>query len=148
MIEIKNKLQIAQDNTVQVPGCEPTTSLTSTGLLRNLSCNGSRISVEDVLRLIPGSRVVRGASPLGNYGTGSFIELPSGPPPNSGCPSSCGTDWYAILKENASNLTPRQAEATPECAGFDYMGWVRDQEAQRAAIIPDMRPNGDPLGRR
>jgi len=82
--EIKNKLEIRPGNVIQVPGCEPVSSLTGLALSRNMSCNASIIPVADVLRLIPGSRIVGKFTPAGQNGTGWFLELPDGPPPKIG----------------------------------------------------------------
>ncbi len=145
-IEIRNKLEILAGNLVQIPGCEPISSVSDT-LASNLRCNSSVISVEDVLALIPGSRIVRVFVSRGHSGTGLFIELPNGPPANAGeCPQPCGTDWYGLLKENARSRIEEETPATPECAGFNFSGCQLDFNVLEHPVDPLQRPNGSPLG--
>lgn len=144
VITIKNKLEIQHGNVISVPGCEPTSSLTGTSLLKNIDCNASIIPLEDALALIPGSRVVRTLIPAGGAGTGKFFELPEGPPPNGNDCDSCPPDFYAILKENARIKEDEEDGLSLEgdiCAGFNFSGTVLEQDPQRTARDPDMRPN-------
>jgi hypothetical protein len=146
-ILIKNKLEIRPGGVISVPGCEPTSSLTSTGLLNNIDCEASIIPLEDALALIPGSRVVRTMVPAGQNGTGRFFELPEGPPPDGnycGCPK----DWYKILKENARVRDQSEEETQNDdvCSGFDFSGCVTSQASIRTARDPEMRPNSSSLG--
>lgn len=144
-ILIKNKLEIQPGNVIKVPGCEPTSSLTSDTLSRNLKCNASVIPVEDVLELIPGSKVVRVLSPFGQSGTGMFIEFPSGPPSDGNlCPADCLTDWYAVLRKNARNLEQEEEEPA-QCAGFNFSGCQFDFDPLAHTRDPEQRPNEKPL---
>jgi hypothetical protein len=154
-ITVKNKLEILPGNVISVPGCEPISSLTSTALARNLHCNASVIPVQEVLRLIPGSRIVQVMTPRGQQGTGTgiFVELPEGPPPYGNvCPPCCLPDWYAILRAHA--YYPNQVEPTPnpkECAGFSINGCMArtpydEVEKMLHPRLPDHRPNGMPVG--
>lgn len=149
-ITVRNKLEIKPGNVISVPGCEPVSALTSIGLLRSLHCNASVISVKKVLQLIPGSRVVRVTSPHGQNGTGSWVELPFGPPPDGDeCPQ-CLVDWYKLLKENAEVPPQEETPFDGPCAGFNYSGCARPAEADyahgmRRTPDPAMRPNGMPL---
>jgi hypothetical protein len=148
-IMIKNKLEILNGNVITVPGCEPVSSVTGTSLLRNINCNASVIPVEDVLRLIPGSKIVKVMTPAGQNGTGRFIELPSGPPPNANkCPKICLTDYYRILKENAKVKKPSDKLIVDGdvCSGFNFSGCVLEQDVLRTTRDPSMRPNSNPLG--
>jgi len=116
-IEIKNKLEVKPNGYVQIPGCEPISSLSSLELAKNISCECSQILAEDVLRLIPGSKIVRIPNPQGNIASGYFIELPNGPPPfGNKCPAECLPDWYKILKDNCSS--PPEPE-DPLCEAID-----------------------------
>lgn len=146
-IYIRNKLEIMPGNVIRVPGCEPTSSLTSTGLLNNIDCEASIIPLEDALALIPGSRVIRTMVPAGQNGTGRFFELPDGPPPD-GNDCGCPEDWYKILKENARVRDPDEEETPSDdvCSGFDFSGCVTNQTSIRTTRDPDMRPNSNPLG--
>lgn len=142
-IEIKNKLEVGQDGKVQIPGCEPVSSLTSLALLRNFRCDNPRIHVKDILRIIPGSKLVRVTTPLGHIASGMFVELPSGPPPDGNeCPGECLPDWYKIMREFESE---QPAKTMPECAGFDYSGCPIEPDDIRKPRDPLMRPNSQPL---
>jgi hypothetical protein len=150
IIIIRNKLEIQPGNVINVPGCEPTTSLTSDTLSRNLKCNASIIPVEDVLRLIPGSRIVRVLSPFGQTGTGMFLELPSGPPQNGNeCPAECIPDWYAVLRKHARvRNTDEDEEPTPVgmCAGVNFSGCVFDYDPTLHPRAGNHRPSERPIG--
>lgn len=150
VITIRNKLEIQPGHVISVPGCEPTTSLTSDTLSRNLKCNASVIPVEDVLRLIPGSRIVRVLSPFGQSGTGMFLELPNGPPGDGNvCPADCLTDWYAILRANArvrNTETAKEPAPVGMCSGVNFSGCVFDYDPQLHPRAPDHRPSQKPLG--
>lgn len=149
-IFIRNKFEIMPGGVIQVPGCEPVSSLTGTALLKNLNCNASIIPVEDVLRLIPGSRIVRTLLPAGQVGTGKFLELPSGPPPNGNvCPCRNMIDFYKILKDNARVRGSKSDQLHVDgdvCAGFNFSGCVLEQDILRTTRDPKMRPNSTPLG--
>jgi hypothetical protein len=148
-IMIRNKLEIMNGNVINVPGCEPVSSVTGTSLLRNNNCAASVIPVADVLRLIPGSRIVRVLTPAGQSGTGRFIELPNGPPPNANkCPKVCLTDYYRILKENA-RVKESSKKLTIDgdlCSGFNFSGCVLEQDVLKTTRDPKMRPNSNSLG--
>lgn len=151
-ITVQNKLEILAGNVILVPGCEPISSLTAIALARELAmhCHASVIPVADVLRLIPGSRIVQVMRPRGQpgSGTGLFIELPSGPSHDGNtCPENCVPDWYAILRENAS--VPQSDDEPKDlgaCAGFNYDGCVHDFDPVQHPRDPNSRPNSKPIG--
>jgi hypothetical protein len=155
-ITVKNKLEIRPGNVISVPGCEPSTSLTSIALSAELlkHCHASIIPVEDVLRLIPGSRIVQVMRPRGAPGTGTgiFIELPEGPPHNGNvCPSECLPDWYAVLRANAHEEPVESVSNPKECAGFSINGCVArtpydEVEKMLHPKYPNQRPNDTPVG--
>lgn len=148
MISIANKLEVIPGGVIQVPGCEPVSSLTGTALLRDMHCNASIIPVSDVLRLIPGSKLVWVMRPSGTTSTGWFVQLPEGPPTQGNdCPGHCIADYYAILKANARVLSQEESEeAAGPCAGFNYSGCVNSRDIFHTTRDPDMRPNSQPLG--
>lgn len=143
VITVKNKLEIKPGNIIQIPGCEPTSDLTSVSLSRNLRCycKSAIIDAKKAQCLIPGSKIVRVMMPLGHLSTGFFLELPEGPPQNSKCPVDCIPDWYAILRAHATIEEPEK----PECEGFDYSGCVKDYDVLKVTRDPNMRPNQNPL---
>jgi hypothetical protein len=128
VITVRNKLEVHPGNNITIPGCEPVSSLTSTGLLKELQCSSSVIPVKDVLRAIPGSKLVKLTSPTGQPGTGWWLELPSGPPPD-GQSCDCVPDWYSILK----SIIPAQEEViNPDnpCSSFvNFTGCVKPKDS-------------------
>ncbi len=114
-ITIRNMLEIRADNTIAVPGCEPISSLTSNSLAENMDCRGPVIDLATALEVIPGSTVVMMDNGGGALGTiRRFFVLPDGPPPSpANCEEGaaiCRTDWYAIMKENARQITSETDE--------------------------------------
>lgn len=155
MISVKNKLEILPGNVLRVPGCEPVTSFTSLALAANVDCNASIITLEDAVNAIIDASgihplIVKVLNPSGVPGTGKFLELPSGPPPDgSDCPHGCGTDWYQILKDAATPIDTfgiDEEGRIAECAWFDSIGCPVSQDQFHMAPDPDLRPNTTPLG--
>lgn len=113
-ITIRNRLEIRPDNTIQVPGCEPISSLSSNTLAANMDCVGTVIDLDVALEKLPGSTVVMIYNGGGALATiRRFFVLPDGPPPSPAVCNSldangnttCRTDWYKIMKENARSIT-------------------------------------------
>jgi len=138
MTTVKNKLEIKNGNVIQIPGCEPISSLSSLALSRNIHCNAAVIPLADALALIPGSRVVRVMMPRGHIQTGLFFELPDGPPPD-GFSCTCKLeDWYKILKDHARPPEEEKKEEFGPCSGFNFSGCVLDQDIFHITRDPDM----------
>lgn len=143
VIYVKNRLEVRPGMVLSVPGCEPTSSLTSTGLLKNLDCKASVIDVKLALKLIKGSKLIRTMVPVGSYATGLAFELPSGPSPDGNtCPQDCLTDWYKLLRRHAKT---EEHEKDPKCSGYNFTGCQLDQDNFHRAPNPDLRPNGNSL---
>lgn len=140
-IFVKNRLEIKLGNILQVPGCEPTTSISSLALSKNLDCNASIIPLADALALIPGSRVVGSLAPRGHAGTGMFFELPSGPPPDGNSCVCSVEDWYKILRDNAKVPEQEKKEEFGPCSGFNFSGCVIDQDIFHATRDPNLTRN-------
>jgi hypothetical protein len=146
IIAIANKLEVKPDGSIQVPGCEPVSSLTSLALSRNFFCNSSVIDVKLALSLIPGSKLLKVTTPIGHLGSGFFFVLPEGPPIDGNKCNHCVEDYYKILRENAKPPSPSQAEAVPACSSIEnYTGCIRVIDDIRAPRDPNMRPNSNPL---
>lgn len=94
------KLQIQPGNVVIVPGCEPTSAVTSYTLLRNFRCTHPTARVDDILAAIPGTKIVY----FPDFGARErYIELP---PIDMACPCGPKPDYYAILRSIASGDLP------------------------------------------
>jgi hypothetical protein len=119
-ILINNRLTVMQGDVIQVPGCEPASAATSSGLSKELfdHCKGSYITLKKALEVIPGSSVH-----FGSHGD-KFFVLPSGPPPaGEECPCATPMDWYQILRDNASSPIREEKPAVNRynpCSGFHY----------------------------
>lgn len=94
MIEISNRLEILPGNLIIVPGCEPTSAITSPTLLRELSCGITpAVRLADALVAIPGATV---DVVLNTGGRGAkWLVLP---PSTPGCPCQPVDDWYGVLR--------------------------------------------------
>jgi hypothetical protein len=170
-IEIKNKLEILPGDVIRIPGCEPVTSFTSLALAVNVDCNASIISLQDAIeaiREVAGEDpcIVRVHQPAGVPGTGKYLELPSGPPPDPSCPCKRPEDWYRILKDAAQpiDFDAINDDQLEGCSGFNYSGCrlhTADDQTPRSEIFnqvfsevanfhkapnPELRPNTKPLG--
>jgi len=123
-LTIKNKLEVIGagiEGVIRVPGCEPTTALSSTALLANVDCPASTVPVRDVLDGIPGSSLVR----ILNFGDVAkyFLILPEGPPPGAECPSTCIPDYYQLIRDIAAQQVTEQEEPgdlNADCQSFSY----------------------------
>lgn len=97
-IQISNKLRIIADQWVMIPGCEPTSMVTSTGLLQTYSknCTSSYVSTTNALAAISGSYIE--ISPQGD----KYFVIPTFK--NIGC-TSCDAkpDYYALLRSVAED---------------------------------------------
>jgi hypothetical protein len=138
---VKNKLEVKPNWKVQIPGCEPVSSLTSVRLAQAFYCqNGGLIDVKVLLACIPGSKLVHVTTPIGHLGSGWFVELPSGPPPDEN-QCICGPDWYAMMKK--CNQTEEVQK--PTCEGFSTNWCNYDIDPYKQLKNPANRPNSLPL---
>jgi len=106
-ITIRNRLEILPGNVILVPGCEPISAFTSPTLAANRDCPGTIIDLDVAKSVVPGYAIVTMKNWGSQLGSRRFFVLPSGPPPNpSKCNSGpqCVTDWYQILRDNATPL--------------------------------------------
>ena len=100
------QLEIIAQRKIMVPGCEPTSAVSSTALssyLAESGCGNALVNLKDALDAIPGSRVKYGI----NFGRGGFRQswfvLP---PMDTDCPCADRPDWYAILRQLANEEPP------------------------------------------
>ena len=142
IIVIKNRLEVKSGSVVQIPGCEPVSSLTSLGLLKNFHCDNAVLPVKVVLNLIPGSKLVKVMTPEGHISTGWFVELPSGPPRDGNkCPADCLPDWYAMLRA----YNPSIPKEEPDCSAFSINPCQSELDDIRTPRDPNMKPLETPF---
>lgn len=105
-ITISHQLEVIANNKIMVPGCEPTSALSSTVLssfLAESGCGNALVDLQDALETIPGSFVKLGA----NYNRGGFRQKWFVLPPiDVDCPCDDYLDYYAILRELANDEEP------------------------------------------
>jgi hypothetical protein len=103
---ISHQLEITGTNKVLVPGCEPTSALSSTALssyLAEAGCGNALVNLEDALEAIPGSYVKFGFNfNRGNMRQKWFVL----PPIDVDCPCADYDDFYDILRNLASEELP------------------------------------------
>jgi hypothetical protein len=103
---IEIQLEISSQNKIMVPGCEPTSALSSTALSSYLAdggCGNALVELQDALDAIPGSWVKMGANfSRGNMRQKWFVL----PPMSTDCPCNDRPDYYATLKSLANSEAP------------------------------------------
>lgn len=113
MVGVSLQLEVLANNKLLLPGCEPTSALSSNKLSSWLAAsgcaNGALVNLNDALDAIPGSYVKYGF----NFNRGGkrqrWFVLP---PYNNDCPCAQRTDWYAVLRSLSR-------EEAPEVEKFD-----------------------------
>jgi len=100
------QLEIMPGNKILVPGCEPTSSISSRVLSSYMARNGcgsALVDVEVALAAIPGSFIKFGANfNRGGYRQKWFVL----PPLKPECPQGTHPDYFKMLKELASTELP------------------------------------------
>jgi hypothetical protein len=103
---ISLQLEVWPNNKILVPGCEPTSALSSRTLsafLAKLGCGSALVDVQVALDAIPGSFVKFGA----NFNRGSFRQKWFVLPPiKPECPPVQYIDYFKILKSLANVELP------------------------------------------
>jgi hypothetical protein len=117
---IANKLEVLPGNIMLLPGCEPTSEMTSANLSVNMYCPKTHIRLATALTAIPAATIII-ISNCGDGVTRKYFVLPDGPPPGMGDCCRGSGDWYAILR--AAAFADEPVESGPmECQsdGFGY----------------------------
>lgn len=125
-VTIEYQLEIISGNKIIIPGCEPTSSLTSAALSYNLAefgCNNALLDVDAALAAIPGSYIKLG----NNYNKGNtrqkWFVLP---PVGVDCPCAGYEDYYNKLKNIADNS--EQVDETIDYCNMNNMGYCPSPE--------------------
>lgn len=118
-IKLEFRISIMRGDRILVPGCEPTSVLTSTTMAREMRedevCAGSIVDLADVLEAIPEATIER--IPNGGYsGNMKVLVLPAF---DTDCPCTPRTDYYQILRNIGREATEEEIdELTSGCSGF------------------------------
>lgn len=122
LVDISLKLEILPNNKILIPGCEPTSALSSNKLsswLAQSGCtDGALVNLQDALDAIPGSYVKFGA----NFNRGAIRQkwfvLP---PRNNKCPCVDQPDWYDVLRSLPKE--DLEVEETYDTCNINGMGF-------------------------
>ena len=121
-ITIQHQLEIIPGNKILIPGCEPTSALSSPSLSYNLSefgCGDALLDVDVALSAISGSYIKLG----NNYNRGNtrqkWYVLP---PLDVNCPCQTYDDYYNILKSLADENIDTSTDMNDYC-GMNDMGY-------------------------
>lgn len=93
------QLEVNVDNKIIVPGCEPTSALSSRTLSAYMAtgkyCHNALVDLQDALKAIPGSYIKYGV----NFNKGVRQKWFVLPPNNYDCPCESNIDYYDILSK-------------------------------------------------
>lgn len=109
-IEIHRQLEVLPNNKILIPGCEPTSALTSTRLaswLAEQGCQDALVDVDVALENIPGSYLKFGSNFNKAQLRQKWFVLPAVYPE---CPCSSYPDYYQILRDLASEEIPPEED--------------------------------------
>lgn len=105
-VTIERKLEVLGNNKLLVPGCEPTSAVTSITLMayqnREGTCKNAVVNLQDALDAIPDSRLEFGIN-FNSPGKKWFVLPPFDP---ESCPCPGETDWYGVLRSLAQEEAP------------------------------------------
>ena len=115
------QLEVLATNKIIVPGCEPTSALSSNKLsswLAEQNCGSALVDLDDALEAIPGSWVKWG----NNFGRGNIRQrwyvLPAS---DTDCPCASKFDYYSILRDLAGEELPvEESFDTCDVIGMGY----------------------------
>lgn len=103
---------------VMVPGCEPTSTLTSTTMQAEIMeqdlCDCSIVNVRDIMQAIPGSRL-EFIPNNGREGTQQLLILPA---VSLECPFPGRPDFYTIFRQLCREPSKDEVEIIKGCDSF------------------------------
>ena len=121
VVDISWQLEVLPNNKLLIPGCEPTSSLSSATLacwMAKAGCKNAIMDVSVALAAIPGSYLKFGT----NYERGGMRQTWYVlPPVNPECPCQTYPDYYRILRDLASEEAP--IEETYDACNITGMGY-------------------------
>jgi len=135
---VQNRLEVVGGRGVVVPGCEPTSAVTSTTLMREQRgiCKNTMVDVAAALLAIPGSTLEFGL----NFGgvRQTWFVLPPSP---FACCQPYAEDWYKILRELPP--LPDQVEDRFDNCNTLGMGFCPSGDFEMG--IPEPQPGSLPV---
>ena len=119
-ITISVVLNVIRGDRVLVPGCEPTSTLTSTRMMSEMReqglCTCAIVDLADILEAIPGS-YTKYIPNSGHMGSRKLLVLP---PFGQVCP--CGatysTDYYEVIRSLCREATEEEVQELLGCDAF------------------------------
>lgn len=131
MITIANRFEVKSGDVIWVPGCEPSSSITSATLAMYRQCHGSTVSIHAALVAIPGSYLEW----MNNAGqtTGSRRKYFVLPATVVDCPTECMPDFYQILRDIAR---PNAQEEAEDCDTLDQGFLPEEIPVTKSAFNP------------
>jgi len=98
MATINRRLNVIRGDRVLVPGCEPTSTLTSTRMMAEMNrlglCQCAIVDLADILEAIPGA-YTEYIPNSGHMGSSKILILPS---EDQTCPCTTHEDWYETIR--------------------------------------------------
>lgn len=135
-IEITLQLEVLANNKILVPGCEPTSAVSSVTLSTYLSkhgCGNALVDLNVALAAIPGSYVKLGVNfNRGNRRQKWFVL----PPANTNCPCDQYVDWYDVLRKLANEELP--VEENYDACDIVGMGYCPSPDFKDIQPPPDV----------
>lgn len=111
-IHIVLKLEVHGLDIIYVPGCEPTSAMSSPTLMRWSTCHGASVKLRDALAAVPGSHIEFQINSGKSAGARrKWFVLP---PYDPDCPCKWMPDYYQILKDLAAKQPPEEPDY-PQC---------------------------------
>jgi hypothetical protein len=141
------QLEVKANNKIIVPGCEPTSALSSKALgayLAKHGCGSALVNLDEALRAIPGSFVKFGF----NFNRGAYRQkwfvLP---PVVERCPCPTYADYYKILKSLAHDELPvEESFDTCDINGMGYCPHPDFRLAEPPPVDPYRQEGSFPAG--
>lgn len=132
------QLPVMASNKVQVPGCEPPSSLSSSTLSRTACV--AVVDLDTVLNNIPGTYIVL----MANSGrtTGAKQRYLVFPPIEVSCPCGGYTDYYKLLRELATTEEVEESSLA-ECSTIQSYSCVPDFSEHVAPAPSPYQQEGD-----
>lgn len=132
-IQISHQLEIMPGDILYLPGCEPTSAVTSRTLNAMIAqaCPKSTVQLADALKAIPGSYVKFGTNYNRRGVLQKWLVLPSR---EASCPCPDNVDYFSILK----SISHEESET------YDYSGCDMASGYNPSPEFLDFVPPKDP----